>query len=198
MPLSAYHQKYLNRSPQDLALRIRAKESCLQQVLETINFKAKFNPVKIAIMGCGVKYFVPVYKQIFAKILATSVDITTFDISIEHLQGEEGVVQHDCTLPLPNGPYDISISDILLKFIGTEKQWNVLENSYTVLREGGIAIHYVGNEEGETKDVELGYNHVPFARWREEFKKHNINFKEIPIKTGPLLTSDEIAWVLFK
>jgi hypothetical protein len=198
MTLSTYHQKYLDHTAQDMAERIHAKETDFQQTIDQINYSPTSDPVKIAVLGCGVKYFVPVHKEVFAKVLGKPVEVTTFDITIEHLAGEENVVQHDCSLPLPGGPYDITYSSILLKFIETEKQWDVLYNSYTALRNGGIAVHYVGTEEGDAIDVQLGYNHVPFARWREEFNKHNINFVELHIKTGPKLNSDETVWVLFK
>jgi len=198
MTPSPYHQKYLNRDAQDMAERIHAKETDFQQTIDQISFAPTSSPVKIAVLGCAVKYFVPVHKEVFAKVLGKPVEVTTFDITIEHLAGEENVVQHDCTLPLPGGPYDMTYSSILLKFIETEKQWDVLYNSYVALKAGGIAVHYVGTEEGDAIDVKLGYNHVPFARWREEFKKHNIYFVELHIKTGPKLNGDEVVWVLFK
>jgi len=114
MTLSAYHRKYLNRTPRDIAERVRAKEFEFRQAIERVNFLPVAVPVKIAVLGCGVKHFILAHKQIFEKVLGVPVEVTTFDITTEHLRGEEGVVQHDCTKPLPGTPYDITYSSILL------------------------------------------------------------------------------------
>lgn len=195
--LSAYHKKYLNRSLEDIKERIMCKEHELKQIFNHVSIPKKSN-YKIAVLGCGVKYFVSAHKAIFKKLLNAEVDITTFEINIEHLKGEEGIVKHDCTLPLPNTPYDIIYSSVLLKFIPTEKQIDVLINSYNALNGDGMAIHLLGNEESNKIDTTHGYNDVPLQKLREKFERKNIKFIQIDIFTGPKLNFKELAWIFIK
>ena len=57
---------------------------------------------------------------------------------------------------MPGTPYDITYSSILLKFIKTEKQIDLLVNSYEALKKGGIAIHLVGSEMDNVADTKHG------------------------------------------
>lgn len=75
---------------------------------------------------------------------------------------------------------------ILLKFIETEKQWNLIKNSYNALSNGKIAIHVLDNEELESKTPFLpnGLFSVPLTRWKKQMEEGKINFKEISVKYG--------------
>ena len=89
-------------------------------------------------------------------------------------------------MPLPDGPFDITYAHVLLKFVETKKQWNLIKNSYDVLKPGGLAIHGLDKEDYETKEKKLpdGYFAVPLVQWKEKLVKKNIKFIEIPIKYG--------------
>lgn len=198
MTLSPYHLKYQNRSDVDIALRIRAKERELVQVFDHIRFVPTQSPVRIAILGCGDRRFVKVHKEIFERLLSTPVEVITFDVAVEHLAGEESVVQHDCSLPLPTAPYDITYSNVLLKFIPHEKQFAVLQNSYAALRPGGVAIHFLAPEDYETKEERQpdGYFSVPLEKYEQELVAQKIVYQKLMIKTGPNLDEDSLVLVL--
>lgn len=200
MTLSQYHQKYQQRSEQDMQERIRAKEYELKQIFNQIKFIPAHSPVRIAVLGCGDRRFVQAHKAIFEKLSGKLAIVTTFDITIEHLAGELDVVQHDCALPLPNPPYDITYSSVLLKFIETEKQWNVIKNSYDALTQGGISINFLNPEDynTEAEDLPEGYHAVPLDRWKHQLKQEGIAYKEIMVKTGPNLDVDTLALILFR
>lgn len=176
MSISVYHQKYASLSDKEIAQRIKEKAAELKTIFENVKITTANEPMRIAVLGCGDKRYVPAHKKIFAKLFNKPVEQTTFDITVEHLAGEENVIQHDCTLPLPNPPYNITYSHTLLKFIETGKQWNILKNSYYALKTGGIAIHVIDKSDYETT--------VPLGQWKKKLEENNIKFKEIPIKYG--------------
>lgn len=181
MVLSPYHQKYGQRSDEELQRRADVKEQELKKVFEATKYKPAFEPVRVAILGCADRRFVHHHKRIFLKLLRKPVELTTFDITIEHLQDEEGVVQHDCTLPLPNPPYDITFGHVLLKFIETEKQWDILKNSCDSLRSPGLAIHVFDEEDVTITSLRLpdGYFSVPLERWKKKLAENGIKFFEL-------------------
>ncbi len=186
MTLSAYHQKYANQSDEELERRVKVKEEELRTIFEKVKLQTDGETVRVAVLGCGDKRFVKAHKKLFEQFTKKSVELTTFDITIEHLQGEENVIQHDCTLPLLNPPYDITFAHVLLKFIETDKQLGVIKNSYNSLKPGGFAIHIMDNEEIETKEKILpsGQYAVPLQRWKELLNQEGITFSEIPLKYG--------------
>lgn len=108
------------------------------------------------------------------------------DISVEHLSGEEGVIEHDCTLPLPNSPFDITFAHVVLRFVETEKQWDLIKNSVDALKSGGIAIHVLDKEDYETKESKLsnGLFSVPIDKWKTKLDKLGLEYKVIPVKYG--------------
>ncbi len=171
-------------------MEIQNKLECKKQELVTIfrqiPFVTSSDRVSLAVMGCGDKRFIKGHKQIFGELLNKEVKVTTFDITIDHLQGEEGVVEHDCTLPLPGGPYTFTYAHILLKFIPTEKQWSLIKNSYDALETGGIAIHIIDKEDYKTTGEKLhnGYFAVPLKRWTNKLSELEIKHQEIPVKYG--------------
>ncbi len=155
MTLSTYHQKYIDQSDEELQRKADAKEQELSTIFHEISLNTDSEPVRVAVLGCGDKLLIAHHKRIFEKVLNRKVEISTFDITIDHLLGEEGVWQHDCTLSLPNPPYDISYAHVLLKFIEPEKQFALLENSYNALKPGGLAIHVFDEEEIRSNDSRL-------------------------------------------
>lgn len=185
MNLSSYHQKYTNKNDEEIQKRADVKERELVEIFKNISLNNNV-PVRLAVLGCGDKRFIGHHKRIFEKVLRNDVDVTTFDITIDHLKDAPNVLQHDCTKPLPNPPYDITYGHVLLKFIQTDKQFNVLRNSFDALNSGGIAIHLFDFEEIKSKSSRLedALWSVPLDRWKKELSKIKIQYKEIPIEYG--------------
>lgn len=189
MTLSPYHQKYADKSDEEIRKRANAKKQELDAIFNEVPLNTTSDPARVAVLGCGDKRFVAHHKRIFEHVLKESVEVTTFDITIEHLRGEQGVIQYDCTKPLPNPPYDITYGHVLLKFIETEKQFDVLKNSFDALKVGGVAIHVFDWEEirAEGEKLSDGLWAVPLERWKKQLEALNIAYKEIPLKYGPAL-----------
>jgi hypothetical protein len=199
MTLSAYHQKYLSRSEEDMDLRVRAKEHELEQIFKEISFEPSHVPVRIAVMGCGHKRFVRAHRETFARVLGKPVELTTFDITVDHLVGEERVVQHDCTLPLPNTPYEITLAHVVLKFIPTEKQWPLIQNSYDALSIGGMAIHVFDEDDLDlSTSPREGYFKVSLEDYKKKIEEQGIGFQEMRIKTGPDMQEEALVLILKK
>ena len=186
MSLSNYHQKYANYSEEEIKNRVKEKRDELALIFEKIKLNTKSEIVKIGVLGCGDKRFIKHHKEIFQEFILQPIEIMTFDITIEHLLGGENVIEHDCTLPLLNIPFDITYAHILLKFIETEKQWDLIKNSYDSLKPGGFAIHVMDKEDFETKEILLsnGQFSVALERWKNKLNKENIKYEEIPVKFG--------------
>ncbi len=189
MALSKYHQKYADQSNIEVEKKAFAKEKELNEIFKIFSLKTDSNSVRIAVLGCGDKRFITQHKRIFEKILKRKVEIFTFDIVLEHLEGEQNIFKHDCILPLPNPPYDITYGHVLLKFIEPEKQFDLLRNSYEALKPGGIAIHILDNEEVKATETKL-----PNDLWRVSLEKlegklliSGIKYKKLDLKYGPAL-----------
>ena len=189
MSLSNYHQKYANQDENEIQRRIDAKEEELAAIFNEVKLNTKNDSIKLAVLGCGDKRFINGHKEIFEKVLNKKVDVFTFDITTDHLDGEKNVFKHDCTLEIPNSPYDITYAHVLLKFIETNKQFDIILNSYKALNIGGIAIHVFDNEEIESKEIKLSESlySVPILKYKEELDKLNIKYKEIKLKYGPAI-----------
>lgn len=186
MTLSQYHQKYSNYSEEEMQKRADEKEEELKAIFEKVSPNTDSEIVRLAVMGSGDKRFVQHHKRIFEKFVQKPVEVTTFDITVEHLAGEENVIQHDCTTPLPNAPYDISYAHVLLKFIKTDRQWDLIMNSYDALKNGGIAIHVFDKSDYSTNEKLQadGYFSVPLDEYKSRLKEKGINYFEIPIRYG--------------
>ena len=104
MTLSQYHRKYSNYSKEEIQKRADEKETELKSIFEKRAPHTDSEVVRVAIMGSGDKRFARHHKRIFEKFVQKPVEVTTFDITTEHLEGEERIIQHDCTLPLPDSP----------------------------------------------------------------------------------------------
>ena len=179
--LDEYHQKYANRSDKELKDRIAEKEKELILIRDAVNPKFKSETLNIAIIGCGEKRFVAGHRDIFARVFDKPVNITTLDITIDHLVGEENIVQHDCTLPLPKGPYDITFAHVLLRYIPKEKQWDLVKNSFNSLKDGGMAIHVLDPEDDETTEL------VDLPAIEDNLKNESISSKKVKLPIGQAL-----------
>lgn len=191
--LSQYHQSYSEQTNEEIQRRIKAKLEELRAIFKRVRLGTAGETVRIAVLGCGDKRFVSGHKRIFEEVLKKTVNIVTFDITIEHLGGEKNIFQHDCTLPLPQGHYDIVYAHVLLRFIETEKQWDLIRNSFDALKSGGIAIHLLDKEDYETEELKLskGLFSVPLNKWKAELDELSIEFRLIQVKYG-------LAFVIFK
>lgn len=158
----------------------------MRVIFNQVNLETGSEVIKLAVLGCGDRRFIKGHKIIFDKVLQKPVEVITFDITIDHLQGENRITRHDCTLPLPNPPYDITYAHVLLKFIETEKQWDLIKNSYEALKSGGLAIHLLDKEDYETTELRLidGYYSVPLRHWEEKLTNEGVDFVKIPVKYG--------------
>jgi len=202
MSLSDYHQKYASKSDEEIALRAKAKEEELKQIFAVAPLKSTASPVRVGVMGCGEKRFIQHHRDMFAKLLGWPVEVTTFDLVVDHLAGENRVFQHDVIEPLPEGPFDITYAHVLLKFIPTEKQLDVLLNSFNALRDGGIAIHVFDPEEIEATTLTLddGKYAVPLKSLKSELDARGIKYVEADlsvegIRPNPIRSS---ALILLK
>ena len=186
MSLSIYHQNYQKQNDEKIQHKADEKERELDLIFEKVTVKTDSVPARIAVLGCGDKRLVKHHKRIFEKVLERKVEIITFDVTIDHLEGETNVIKHDCTLPLPNTPYDITYAHVLLKFIKTKKQFDLLKNSYDALKSGGIAIHVFDKEEIETEAPSLpdGLYSVPLKSYQQKMDSYGIEYIEIPLKYG--------------
>ena len=196
--LSSYHQKYASKPDVELELRAQVKEQELAQIFSQNSFISNNPTVRVAVMGCGDKRFVKLHQVIFEKLLHNPVELCTFDITTEHLQGEQNVHQHDCTVPLPNAPYDITYAHVLLKFIPQSQQWQVVENSYDALRAGGVAIHVLDREDYDPSlTLSDGYK-VDLDNIEKCLLEREIPYKKMHIQSGPNGQIECLALVLLK
>jgi len=179
--LDEYHQKYADKSNAEMNDRIAEKEKELILIRDAVSPKFKSETLNIAVMGCGEKRFVAGHREIFAKVFEKPLNITTFDITIDHLAGEENIVQHDCTQPLPGGPYDITFAHVLLRFIPKEKQRDLVINSFKALKDGGIAIHVLDPKDYETNQF------VDLPSIEETLKKEGISLTTVKLSIGQAL-----------
>lgn len=189
MTLSKYHKKYSNQLDSEINNRVAEKESELIQILSKVHISQRHKTLKVAVLGCGDKRYISAHSILFEKLFKRPVQVITFDISIEHLMGEDNVFQHDCTQPLPYAPFDIIFSHVLLKFIETEKQWDLIKNSFESLSPDGLAIHIMNDEDYKTEDALLsnGQFAVPIKKWIEKLDNNNIRYKQIDLKFGSAL-----------
>lgn len=181
MAISSYHQKRINKTEEEVLRRLLVKEMELKKILNETDYKPSSGIVRIAILGCADKRFVKLYKSMFEKFLDRAVEVTTFDITIEHLQGEQGVIQHDITKPLPNGPYNIEFGHLILRFIEVTKQESVIKNAYDALCSPGLAIFIFDQEDISTQTPKRadGYWSVPIEKYKRTLATQGINFKDI-------------------
>lgn len=182
MPIiSNYHQKHLNRSDEETKRRALIKEEELRRIFSETSYAPPDRVLRIAVLGCADKRFVRLHREIFGKLLNRTIELTTFDITIDHLAGEPGVIKHDCTLPLPYPPYDLTFGHVLLKFIEPEKQWDVVKNSAESLQPSGLAIHVFDREDVETsaRQQRDGYYSVNFENLKQKLTEVGMAFRDL-------------------
>lgn len=181
MALSAYHQNYLSRSDEELSRRADVKEMELVKIFAASPFSLISDLVRVAVLGCADHRMVSAHKRIFEKLLNKKVELTTFDVTTEHLAGEEGVLRHDLMIPFPGTPYDIAFGHVVLKFIETEKQWNVIKNSYDAIASGGMVIHVFDMEqiEATTERISQGCYALPLERWKKLLDDAGITYQDL-------------------
>lgn len=152
--ISEYHAKYQSKSDDEIVRRAREKFDELTRVFSAAPLDTSSDPVEVAIMGCGDKRYVAHHKDMFGRILARTVRVATFDIEVEHLAGEENIIQHDCSTPLPGGPYDITFGHVVLPFLSPKKQLDMIKAGFMALKPGGIEIQVLDpmnyDDESET------------------------------------------------
>jgi hypothetical protein len=181
MAISEYHQKRINKPDEAILRRLLVKELELEKILSEVNYIPTADMIRVAILGCADKRFVKLYKSMFEKFLRKTIEVTTFDITIEHLAGEDRVIQHDITKPLPNGPYDITFGHLVLRFIEADKQFSVIKNSHEALQSPGLGIFIYDKEDISTQTVKRtdGYWSIPLEEYKQKLSDEDINFKDI-------------------
>jgi len=181
MAISSYHKKHMSRSDEETSRRVFVKELELKKILSETGYKPGVDNVRIAVLGCADKRFVKMHKNIFEKLLKKNVELVTFDIETEHLEGEENIIQYDVTMPIPDPPFDITFAHVLLKFIETEKQWDVIKNAFVALRSPGLGIFVFDLEDVTTNDpIQAdGYYSVPIEALKQKLTEENIKFKDL-------------------
>lgn len=189
MTLSPYHRKYAGYPDEEIRKRAEEKQSELEEIFAVAPLRTEGDLVRLAVMGSGDRRFVSHHERIFSELLRKQVEVTTFDITTEHLEGEDRIFSHDCTKPLPGGPYDITYAHVLLKFIRTFRQWDVLTYSYEALKPGGLAIHVFDSSDYGTEEKlqSDGYFSVPLVQYENRLKALGIEFVEVPVRYGKAL-----------
>jgi len=189
MPLSPYHQQYADQSDEKIAAKAAEKLDELKAIFLENNLLTDGPVADVAVLGCGDKRMVAHHRRIFAEVLNRPVKIFTFDITIDHLLGETDVTRHDCTQPLPNGPYDITYAHVLLKFIPPAQQFDLLINSWRALKPGGLAIHVLDKEEIDAPGNHLSGDlfPVPLTEYEKKLTDEKIDWKIGPLRFGVAL-----------
>lgn len=191
-----YHLQYFKKTDADIAQRMWVKGMQMRQIFATVGLPKIAKPVvNVAILGCPDARLVPHLDQMFNGIFSKPVAMTTFDLSVEHLQAASGVMQHDVTTKLPGGPYDIAYSDLLIRFIEPAKQLDVLLHSYEALSLGGMAIHIFAEEDFRPelrKEQTPGTHPVDMNALQLALNKREIFYMEVPLRIeAPVPGSEE-------
>jgi hypothetical protein len=184
------------------------KEHALRTVFATVGQPRSIAPkVAAAVLGCADKRFMPHHRRLLEVLFGKPVDMTTFDITIEHLQGEQGVVQHDATMPLPGGPFDFVLGDVLVRFASPDRQFFILKNAYDALGPGGMAVFNFARDDFDPKPGYVppaGTFPVDFNALQMQLTNAGIQYQEVPLHfdapgpDGNKLEIDEMALVLRK
>lgn len=187
--LSEYHQRYAAMPDEEIAAFVTAKKVEFAAILEAATVVVGKSPIMIAVLGCPDKRMIPLHKKMFEEVLLKDIKMTTYDISVRHLEGVSGVMEHDVTEPLPGGPYDFILEHVLLRFIEEDQQWYAIFNSYDALKPGGLAIHILDEEDyaRQGDDVPEGYHSVPLEKWKDKMRALGMDYIEVPVEHGVAL-----------
>jgi hypothetical protein len=93
-------------------------------------------------LGASDKRYVPIHKRVFENVLQKKIKLNTLDLDINHLEPNEGLIQHDVTKPFPKN-FDLIFSHELMKFLNEDEQIKTIENSYFALNKNGFAMHII-------------------------------------------------------
>lgn len=191
--LSPYHQRYAGKSEQGIRERVTRKGQELDYIFQELGRIPQHDgPAEVAVLGCADLRYLPHHQEMFESRLWTPTDVTTYDLTTEHLRDGNNVVQHDCTAPLPDPPYDITYGHHVPQFIPTERQGLLFINSYEALRENGLAIFLMNNTDDQPDPLRPDHYPVPFDRWRSLLAERKVPLNELTI------SPKRIAWVMKK
>ncbi len=183
--LSQYHSKYQSKPDDEIARRAKEKMDELERVFSAVPLDTAGDIVRVAVMGCGDVRFVQWHRQIFARVLARPVEITTFDIDITHLQGEQRIVQHDCSLPLLGGPYDITFGHVVLPFLSPAKQLDMIQSGFDALAHDGIQIQVLDPNNYDLQSETLpGLSHVDLKKLELAAQQSGGSVTFVPLAIG--------------
>jgi hypothetical protein len=188
--ISDYHKKYQEQSDDRIDHKIDAKKQELIAIKEAgLAPRLDNGVIDVCVLGCGDRRFVDGHRRIFSEVYSCETNIVTLDIAIEHLREAANVIQHDITNRLPNGPYDVTYGHVVLKFIPSDKQWDVVENSVSALKPGGIAIHILDEADysDPAKTSEGGYSPVDLGLITKRLEAEQFTYKLVPIEYGKAL-----------
>ena len=141
--LQAHYREYASQPDVWVENMTVTKRSIVRYVLTHTGFRPQLQNglTRIVVMGASDKRYIPIHQAIFTDLLEQRVQVTTLDIDAEHLQGGEGVVEHDITQLFPHPPYGIVFSHELMKFLTPEEQLQAIKNSYHALTGNGLVMH---------------------------------------------------------
>jgi SAM-dependent methyltransferase len=185
MGISDYHRRQSDLSDTEVQRRGIAKINELETIFQFVSKpKIAGDALRVAVLGCADARYIPIHQQLFKEIFQASIEMVTFDITVEHLNNGRGVIKHDCTLPLPKTPFDVIFAHVLLKFLSAEGQTSLLQNAWDALRSGGVAIIINDAEDLQSRAVDA-------RRLRNEMNEKGIPYTEVKVPYG-------MAWVLTK
>ncbi len=177
------YEKLSTRTDEEMALHADLKERRLAEVFKLAKPNLEKDQLLVAILGCPDHRLISYYATSFQKLLSKPCAIVIFDKVISHLQKMATVIEHDVTQPFPIKPFDIVYSHVLLKFIKKDEQYKVLQNSYDALVPGGMAIHFLDEEDITTTSEHLpdGWYSVSLVEHEAKLAEQGIKFMEVPV-----------------
>lgn len=140
--LQAHYKEYASQPNEWVENMKITKKFIVRYVIKAMKFKPIAESVKVVVLGASDKRYIPIHKRIFEEILKKTIQMTTFDVDVNHFGGKsESVVKHDVTKAFPGTPYNIIFSHELMKFLTPEEQILAMKNSYYALSDHGLAMH---------------------------------------------------------
>lgn len=180
MQLTEYYEQQALTTDNQSDKKLSEKLDELKKIFCVVKLPIK-NIYKLAVLGCGDKRHLKGNTKAFEEVLGAKVVNTTYDLDSQHLG--EGAVQHDCTITLPDKNFDITYAHVLLKFIPTEKQLDLVKNSIDALAKDGIAIHVIDSDDIKSQeDTEL--YQVRRDVIEEYLKNNKLAYEIISLKYG--------------
>lgn len=186
--LSLHYKEYGSQPDSWVNNMAVTKRSIVAHILSETSLAMQHIPVRVVVLGASDKRYVPIHKKIFEELLGSEVDMKTLDLDTHHLDGTEGVIEHDVTKPFPKVPYDIVFSHELMKFLSADEQKHVVINSYNALREGGLAMHIMHEPSIKgTKELRDWQYRVNPDHLLEDALAHKIDAKKIIFQSESLV-----------